>query len=111
MALLASWPINTDLLTDDTEQHRAELLFNRARQYLDGLVGFIVLFSGFALQAMGHMLEIADSNISFLLITLQLFLMLTHFIYLRDIMGDECARHTMHSINQTEKNRACFGHT
>lgn len=111
MALLSGWSINTHVLTDDSEQHRAELLFNRTRQYLDGLVGLIMLFSGFALQAMGHMLEIADSNISFLLISFLLFLMLAHFVYIRDIMADDCARQTMRSINRDEKNKAYFGRT
>ena len=86
-------------------------MLNRTRQYLDGLVGIILLFTGFALQAMGHMVEAVDSNISFLLISLLLFLMLAHLIYIRDILADACARQTIHSIQQTEKNKAYFGHT
>lgn len=109
IALLAGWSIDTDVLTDDAEQHRTDSLRNRVRQYLDGLVGIIMLFAGFAFQAMGSMVAAADSNISFLLISLLLFLLLTHFIYIRDIVADTCARQKMHSIDKVEKTKAYFG--
>ena len=87
----------------------SQLMLNRTRQNLDGSVGMIMLFSGFALQAIGVAGQTANSNVSFLLVASLFLLILVHFLYIRDVYAEQYVRARLSEISQSEKNKAYFG--
>ncbi len=109
IALASYWSEEESLTGVDNAHVNASVLSIKSRRFADSMVGILMLFFGFALQALGHNVVAANSFITFMLVSSLLFLMIAHSVYIREILAEECASEKALAVKQSLKNKAYFG--
>ncbi len=109
IALASFWSEEELVTSHDNATVNTNDLVVKSRRFADSMVGLLMLFFGFALQALGHNVVTANSLITFLLVISLLFLMIAHSVYIREILAEECAEEKVHAVKQSLKNKAYFG--
>lgn len=109
LAIATFWSEQNAFIRHDNIAVDANDFVIQTRCFADSLMGVLMLFTGFALQALGHNVTHANSFITFMLITTLFFILLVHSVYIREVMVEDCAADKANKIKQTMKNQAYFG--